>query len=115
MGSGWFNLFRWRFPQADMQILPTPHHGIVKSLSFQRDGRTLASIGRQTDSAVYLLDAATGAAVRRFQPHELCGTFVRLSPGGRYLASTSDDANVYIWDLQQPLAERRHYHHDHEN
>ena len=106
MGSGWFNLFRWQLDNETLQILPTAHHGIVKSISFSRDGRTLASIGRQTDSAVYLLDARTGAVLKRFQPHELCGSFVRLSPDGRYLASTSDDASVYIWDLQRPLPER---------
>lgn len=106
MGSGWFNLFRWQLDNETLQVLPTAHHGIVKSISFSRDGRTLASIGRQTDSAVYLLDARTGAVLKRFQPHELCGSFVRLSPDGRYLASTSDDASVHIWDLQRPLPER---------
>jgi len=106
MGSGWFNLFRWQLDNATLQVLPTAHHGIVKSISFSRDGRTLASIGRQTDSAVYLLDSRTGTVLKRFQPHELCGSFVRLSPDGRYLASTSDDASVYIWDLQHPLPER---------
>ena len=104
MGSGWFNLFRWRLDNGSLQVLPTAHHGVVKSISFSRDGRTLASVGRQTDSAVYLLDARTGAVLQRFQAHELCGSFVRLSPDGRYLASTSDDANVHIWDLQHLLS-----------
>ncbi len=108
-GGGWFNLFRWRLPHGALQILPTAHHGIVKSIHFSRDGRTLASIGRQTDSAVYLLDAQTGTVLKRFQPHELCGTYVRLSPDGRYLASTSDDANVHLWDLQHLLPERNFY------
>jgi WD40 repeat protein len=106
MGSGWFNLFRWQLDNGGLQVLPTAHHGIIKSISFSRDGLTLASIGRQTDSAVYLLDARTGTVLKRFQPHELCGSFVRFSPDGRYLASTSDDASVYIWDLQHPLPER---------
>lgn len=109
MGSGWFNLFRWQLDNAILQILPTAHHGIVKSISFSRDGRTLASIGRQTDSAVYLLDARTGVVLKRFQPHELCGSFVRLSPDGRYLASTSDDASVHVWDLQHPLPEQSYF------
>lgn len=106
MGSGWFNLFRWRLDDETLQILPTAHHGLVKSISFSRDGRMLASIGRQTDSAVYLLDAQTGAVLKRFQPHELCGTYVRLSSDGRYLASTSDDASIHLWDLQHLLPEQ---------
>lgn len=108
LGSGWFKLFRWRLSDASLAVLETPHRGIVKSLSFDPRGR-LASIGRQTDSAVYLLDAQTGAAVKRFQPHALCGTFVRFSSDGRYLASTSDDANVHLWDLQNPLPERNYF------
>jgi WD40 repeat protein len=106
MGGGWFKLFRWRMQDETLEILTTAHRGIVKSISFDRDGRRLASIGRQTDSAVYLLDAQTGKVITRFQPHELCGTFVRLSPDGRYLASTSDDANVHLWDLRHPLPEQ---------
>lgn len=109
MGSGWFRLFRWRPADGSLQILRTAHHGIVKSISFSRDGRTLASIGRQTDSAVYLLDARTGAVLKRFQPHELCGSYVLFSPDGRYLASTSDDASIHIWDLRHPLPERIFY------
>jgi WD40 repeat protein len=111
MGSGWFDLFRWRTADGSLQVLHTAHHGIVKSISFSRDGRSLASIGRQTDSAVYLLDARTGAVLKRFQPHELCGSYVLLSPDGRYLASTSDDASIHIWDLQHPLPEKKFYPH----
>ncbi|MEW6331443.1 MAG: hypothetical protein AB1560_08290 [Pseudomonadota bacterium] len=109
VGSGWFKLFRWRLADATLTILPTAHTGIVKSISFTRDGRRLASIGRQTDSAVYLLDAQTGEVMQRFQPHALCGTAVLLSPDGRYLASTSDDANVHLWDLRNLLPERAFY------
>jgi WD40 repeat protein len=109
LGSGWFNLFRWRLADASLTVLPTAHHGIVKSISFARDGQSLASIGRQTDSAVYLLDAQTGGVLQRFQPHELCGTAVRLSPDGRYLASTSDDANIHLWDLRNLLPEQTFY------
>lgn len=109
MGSGWFKLFRWHMKDETLEILPTAHRGIVKSISFDQGGRRLASIGRQTDSAVLLLDAQTGNVIKRFQSHQLCGTFIRLSPDGRYLASTSDDANVHIWDLQNLLSEKVFY------
>lgn len=107
VGGGWFKLFRWRLADESLSVLPTAHHGIVKSIDFDRDGRRLASVGRQTDSAVYLLEARTGGVLQRFQPHALCGTVVRLSPDGRYLASTSDDANIHLWDLRHPLPERK--------
>jgi len=98
-GSGWFKLFRWHVADGTLAVLPTEHHGVITSLDLTADGRRLASISRQTDSAVQLLDPATGATLVRFQSHELCGTHVRLSLDGRYLASTSDDATVRVWDL----------------
>jgi len=110
MGGGWFKLFRWRLNDGTLDVLPTEHHGIIKSIDYSRDGKTLASISRQLDSSVYFLDPMTGAMVRRFQPHELCGTFIRLSPDGNYLASTSDDGSVRIWDLRHPLPERNSYY-----
>ena len=108
-GGGWFKLFRWHLADGSLQALNTEHHGIIQSLDYSRDGNTLASISRQLDSAVYFLDAQTGAVTRRFQPHDLCGTYARLSPDERYLATASDDASVRIWDLQHPLPEQSFY------
>lgn len=102
LGGGWFKLFRWEVASGALKVLPTEHGGIVVSLHLGTDGRTLASISRQLDSAVYFLDPETGATVRRFQRHELCGEYVRLSANGRYLATTADDASVRIWDLTEP-------------
>ena len=109
LGSGWFKLFRWQLADDNLQTLPTAIHGIIKSISLSRDGRTLASIGNQTNSSVYLLNARTGAVLKRFQPHDLCGTYVLFSPDGRYLASTSDDASIHIWDLRHLLPEQTYY------
>lgn len=109
MGSGWFNLFRWNLDDDVLRILRTAHHGLIISINFSHDGSSLASIGNETDSAVYLLNAWTGDVLKRFQPHEQCGTYVRLSRDGHYLASTSDDANVHIWDLQHLLPEQKFY------
>lgn len=100
-GGGWFKVFRWRIADGALTVVPTEHHGIIGSLDISADGRRLASISRETDSAVQLLDAATGAVYARLQSHELCGRHVRLSPDGRYLATTSDDASVRVWDLTQ--------------
>jgi WD40 repeat protein len=53
---------------------------------------------------VQILDTASGAPLVRFQSHDLCGAYVRLSPDERFLATTSDDATVRVWDLAEPSA-----------
>jgi WD40 repeat protein len=50
---------------------------------------------------VYLLNPDTGRSLAEFQSHDLCGAWVSLSRDGRYLATTSDDASVHIWDLKR--------------
>jgi WD40 repeat protein len=106
MGSGWFRLFQWNLKDASLKILRTEHHGLIRSIQYSRDGRRFFTISRQTDSAVAILDAQTGAVIQRFQPHDLCGTHVRLSPDERFLATTSDDAGVRFWDLAHLLPAR---------
>jgi WD40 repeat protein len=98
-GGGWFRLFRWNPGDGVLVSLPTEHHGIIKSIQFVAGGNELATISRQTDSAVLFLDPVTGAVTRRFRQHELCGASIAVSPRGRYLATTSDDASVRIWVL----------------
>lgn len=101
LGSGWLRLFRWELAGGGaLRVLPTAHHGLIRSIAYAADGRTLANISRHSDSAVYAHDPQTGAVTQRFEPHELCGGFVLLAPDGRYLATTSDDASVRIRELK---------------
>jgi len=100
-GASWFKVFRWDLADGALTIQNTEHRGIITSIDMSADGRRLATISRETDSAVQILDTATGAPLARFLPHELCGAYVRLSPGERFLATTSDDATVRVWDLDQ--------------
>ena len=106
-GGGWFRLFRWNLQDASLAVLSTPHHGIIKSVEYLTDGDVLASISRQTDSSVYFLDPASGAPLRSFQQHDLCGGDISVSDDGRYLATTSDDASVRIWLLQPAVGSDR--------
>jgi WD40 repeat protein len=101
-GGGWFRLFRWDTGTGALQVLPTDHHGQINRIAFTPDGRELATISRQTDSAVLLLDPANGATRGVLGKHDLCGGVVTLSPDGRYVVSTSDDATVRIWDRRSP-------------
>jgi len=100
-GAGWFKVFRWDLADGALTVQDTEHRGIITSIDMSADGRRLATISRETDSAVQILDTVTGAPLVRFQPHELCGGYVQLSPGERFLATTSDDATVRVWDLDQ--------------
>ncbi|MEN8207371.1 MAG: hypothetical protein ABFS24_15400 [Pseudomonadota bacterium] len=98
-GGSWFRLYRWDLDNGALTTIATEHHGIIKSIEYIDNGNELASISRQTDSAVYFLDAESGEVKRRFQRHDLCGGDIAVSPDGRYLATTSDDASVRFWLL----------------
>jgi len=99
-GGTWFRLLRWDLGDPTLTALPTDHFGIIRSIQFSASGDALATISRQTDSSVYFLDPETAAVTRRFQQHELCGAAISMSPDERYLATTSDDASVRIWNLK---------------
>jgi WD40 repeat protein len=98
-GGSWFRLYRWNLDDGLLATLATEHTGIIKAVQYTDNGASLASISRQTDSSVYFLDPLNGEVKRRFQRHDLCGADVSVSPDGRYLATTSDDASVRIWVL----------------
>ncbi len=103
LGAGWFDLFSWPSDGAGLDVLPTAHRGIVNHLAFSRDGRFVASISRQTDSSVLLLDPATGRTLATYEKHALCGQRVALSPDGRSMMSNSDDASVRFYALPASL------------
>ena len=100
-GGGWFRLFRWHLTDGALESLPTPHHGIIRSMVFVNGGSELATISRQTDSSVYFLDSQSGGVTREFQQHDLCGAAVAVSADGRYLGTTSDDASVRVYELDR--------------
>jgi WD40 repeat protein len=101
-GAGWFAVYRWDSAGDEVNVLPTDHRGEIKSITFTTDGRQIASISRQTDSHILLLDPATGRTNQAVGKHDLCGGVVTLSPNGRFIVSTSDDATVRIWDRKDP-------------
>ena len=106
-GGSWFRLYRWDLDSGALTTIATEHHGIIKSIEYIDDGNELASISRQTDSAVYFLDPETGEVKRRFQRHDLCGGDIAVSPDGRYLATTSDDSSVRFWLLDGDGGEKQ--------
>ncbi len=105
IGGGWFKLFSWDIKTGKLEIHSTQHKGIIKSIQLSADKNMLATISRQTDSSIYILDPATKKTKLRLASHELCGTFIAISPNNRFVATTSDDASVRYWDLEKIKAE----------
>ncbi len=99
LGSGWFNLFSWHEGEKTLEIMPTDHFGIISHLESSPDGIYLASISRQTDSAILLLNPSSGESLDAFQKHDLCGQRVAVSPDGKTMMSNSDDASVRFYRL----------------
>ncbi len=102
LAGGWFRLLVWQPDTGRLQEHTTEHLGKVNSVDISPDGAWWASLGRDTDSQLLLYDASSLQVERRLKTHALCGQRVRFSPDGRYVASSSDDGSVHIYDLHAP-------------
>jgi len=102
LGGGWFRLMVWEVSSGVLRSRPTQHLGKVTSVDVSPDAQYWISLGRQTDSSFYLVDAQSNQVVRRMQAHELCGWQARFSPDGRYAASAGEEGSIHIYDLDAP-------------
>lgn len=98
-GGGWFDLFRWNVATGELRVMDTDHHGIINNLAFIGSTGALASVSRQTDSAVLIIDPKSGRTLKNFGSHGLCGERITVSPDEKYLISNSDDYSISVWEL----------------
>jgi WD40 repeat protein len=107
LASGnWFKLFFWDVSSDTLKVVKSDHYGVPFSMDYSPNGHFLATIGRHTDSEIYLVDPQNGKSLRHLKRHHLCGASVRFSPKGSYLASASDDGSVRLYDMTVPYAPR---------
>jgi len=102
LAGSWFRLLVWDVASGALQTRSTEHLGQVISVDISPDAKTWLSLGRQTDSSLYLIDAQSNRVLRRLQAHELCGWQARFSPDGRYAASAGEEGSIHIYDLNAP-------------
>jgi WD40 repeat protein len=73
------------------------HGGVVRSVAFSKDQKTVASAG--DDKMVRLWDLTTGKEIRRFVGHDKWVYTVAFSPDGKILASAGDDQTIRLWEI----------------
>ena len=78
------------------------HSDEVYSVSFSRDGKTLASASH--DKTIKLWDVDTGKEKTTLMGHSDEVLSVAFSPDGKTLASASSDNTVLLWDFNSILS-----------
>ena len=98
-GGGWFDIFRWDVASGESRIIDTEHHGIINGLAFIPGSGMLASVSRETDSSILIIDPVSGETRKRLGTHDLCGGRVAVSPDEKYLISNSADYSISVWEI----------------
>ncbi len=98
-------VYLWDTATGRLRTTLNGHTGMVFSLAFSADGRTLASGG--ADSTVRLWDAASGQPRDVLRGHTSVVQSLAFGPDGYTLASGGTDGTVRLWNLVSDPAPRK--------
>ena len=107
--AGERNAAVWRWKTGEELALSEPMSKIVKA-TFDSAGRRLALVGGEQRNIVQVFDMATSGQDLPPLRHDTEITAVAFSPDGAYLATSSVDRRVRIWNLleREQVAEFEH-------
>ena len=89
---------------------PRRRHGLACGV----DGRLVVTAGADNVVRLYVLDDAGRAGPPiEFPGHSRTVTAVAIDPGGRYIASASDDETIRLWNIAERKIERILKGHNH--
>lgn len=94
------NLYVWNY-QTQAVIFQQNHPGVVSSISFSPDGRTLVSASNE--QVVRIWDISLGKQLAELKGHRSSVRVVAVSPDGKLLASGSTDSSIMVWSMQSIL------------
>jgi hypothetical protein len=90
----------WDLEGTSASVVLTGHTSVVNEITFNPDGRRLASAS--WDKTIKLWDVDSGREVFTLRGHSEGVASVAFSPDGRRLASASRDGTIRVWSADEP-------------
>ncbi len=76
------------------------HSSAVNALTFSPDGEIVVSGGSSNDPTLKFWSVATGKEIEKIRAQRTAVMKVAISPDGKTLVTTGEDAGINIWDWQ---------------
>ncbi|MBV7337273.1 WD40 repeat domain-containing protein [Chloroflexi bacterium TSY] len=94
----------WDVSQPDVASLcEFQATGRIYAIAFSPDGQLLATGGETQNNMIHLWDLAGGESIGALIGHDDYSKALRFSPNGTMLASGTNDGQICLWDITNPM------------